>query len=181
MLEGSASLNQWGENNFEKIVNVTRRVVNSWNRTLSRIGLVLYATTAELKIKFTNSAAERKAILESLPYPSGWTVSGNALNFVNQSLSQDIRPNARRVLVVFTDGTSTDAVERYSKTLRDDLNMTIIVVALGYWFDMKQVRHMASEPHSKHLLQVRFDDLDGLSWRIHEMICEGNNIALYNL
>ena len=175
MLEGSASLNQWGESNFEKIVNVTKHVVNFWNRTQSRIGLVLYSTTAELKINFTHSEIERNEILDNLPYPSAWTVTGNALKFVNESLLVDSRSNARRVLVVFTDGTSTDAVKDYSKEIRDNLNVTIIVVALGDWYDIKQVESIASQPHSKHLLQAKFDELQSLNWRLHEMICEGNN------
>lgn len=173
MLEGSASLNQWGENNFGKIVKVTKKVVNFWNRTQSRIGLVLYSTIAELKVNFTNSAVERNEALDNLPYPSAWTVTGNALKFINESLLIDSRSNVRRVLVAFTDGTSTDAVKHYSKALRDDLNVTIIVVAIGDWYDIEQIKSVASDPHSKTLLQTGFDKLGSLTWRLHEMICEG--------
>ena len=172
-LEGSSSLNQWGENNFGKIVNVTKRIVNWWNRTQTRVGLVLYATDAEIKINFTNSAIERNEALDNLPYPSAWTVTGNALKVINESLFVHSRPNARLVLVLFTDGTSNDAVDHYSEALRDDFNVTIIVVALGDWYDIKQVKSIASHPHSKTVLETRFREMESLSWRLHEMICEG--------
>lgn len=82
------------------------------------------------------------------------------------------RSNVHRVAVVFTDGTSNDAVSVASHLLRD-MNVTIIVIALGDWYDIRQVQRMASDPHAESTFLTTFDELENFGWKIHEMICRG--------
>lgn len=173
MIEGSSSLNQWGENNFEKIVNAVQDVAKYFNDSQSNIGIVLYATEAEVKANFSFSPSQTDNVLDNLVYPSGWTRIGKGLNFTRDQLFMDSRVNAHRALVVFTDGTSIDSVFAASKLLRDK-NVTIIAVALGDWYDIKQVNGIASDPDSKTTLLTGYDELGSLTWRLREMICEGS-------
>ena len=173
MIEGSSSLNQWGENNFEKIVNAVQNVAKYFNDSQSAIGIVLYATEAELKANFSFSPMETDDVLENLIYPSGWTRIGKGLNFSREELFVNSRATAHRVLVVITDGTSIEDVLVPSDLLRE-MNVTILAVALGDWYDRNQVNEMASDPDSRTSLRTTYDELGSLTWRLHEMICEGN-------
>ena len=172
MIEGSSSLNQWGENNFGKITNATKMAVNYFNASESRIGVVLYATDAELKVNFSFTLNQRLEALDSLSYPSGWTLIGRGLNYTREQLFAVTRQNAHRVLVVYTDGTSNDAVTVAAELLHK-INVTILVVALGDWYDEGQVNTIASDPDSKTALKVEVSDLEELSQRVQEFICEG--------
>ena len=173
MIEGSASLNQWGENNFHKIVNIVQDVAKYFNESDSNIGIVLYATEADLKANFSFSPVQINDVLGNLVYPSGWTRIGQGLNFTREELFVDSRANAHRVLVVFMDGTSIDYVVTASKLLRD-MNVTIIAVTLGDWYDVKQVGYIASDPDSQTTLLAKYDELKSLDWRLRDMICEGS-------
>ena len=172
MIEGSSSLNQWGENNFEKIVNAVQNVAKYFNDSQSNIGIVLYATEAVLKANFSFSPAQTDDVLENLNYPSGWTRTGKGLNFTREELFANSRATAHRVLVVLTDGASIEEVLVPSDLLRE-MNVTILAVALGDWFDINQVNEIASDPNSKTSLLTTYDELGSLTWRLHEMICEG--------
>ena len=175
MIEGSSSLNQRGDNNFEKIINATKKIVNFFSDAQSKIGIVIYATVAEVKANFSLTRDQANDVLSNVSYPSGWTRIGTGLNVTREKLFTGSRPNAHRALVVFTDGTSINAVSVASELLHD-MNVTVIVIGLGEWYDINQVQRMASNPHAETTLLTRYDELE--SWRIHEMICRGNE-ALY--
>ena len=175
MIEGSSSLNQWGENNFEKIVNATKQIVNYFTDPQSKIGIVLYATNAEVKANFSFPRNQVNNVLANLEYPSGTTRIGTALNATKEELFVDTGSNAHRVLIVFTDGTSTVDVSVASDILHD-VNVTVITIALGEWYDIKQVQRMASDPYSKTTFLTTFDELESRRWKMHEIICEGNEM-----
>ena len=174
MIEGSSSLNQWGENNFQKIVNAVENLAEYFNHSQSNIGIVLYATEAELKANFSFSSSQTDDVLENLIYPSGWTRIGKGLNFTREELFNKSRATAHRVLVAITDGTSIESVLVPSNLLRE-MNITILAVALGDWYDVKQINDIASDPDSKTSLLTTYDELGDLTGRLHEMVCEGNS------
>ena len=174
MIEGSSSLNQWGQNNFQKIVNAVENLTKYFNDSQSNIGIVLYSTEAELKANFSLSSSQTDDALQNLIYPSGWTRIGKGLNFTREELFNNSRATVHRVLMVITDGTSIESVSIPSDLLRET-NVTVLAVALGDWYDVKQINDIASDPDSKTSLLTTYDDLDGLTWRLHEMVCEGNS------
>ena len=178
MIEGSSSLNQWGDNNFAKIVNATKQIVNYFTDPQSKIGIVLYATKAEVLANFSVTRSQANDVLANLVYPSGWTRTGTALNVTRERLFVDSRSDVHRVLVCFTDGTSNDAVLVASDILHD-VNVTIITIALGEWYDIKQVQRMASDPREQTTLLTGIDDIEILGWKMHEMICRGNKKCYY--
>ena len=174
MIEGSSSLNQWGENNFQKVVNAVEILTKNFNDSQSNVGIVLYATEAELKANFSFSSSQTVDVLENLIYPSGWTRIGKGLNFTREELFNNSRTTAHRVLVVITDGTSIESVLVPSDLLRQ-MNVTILAVGLGDWYDAKQINHIASDPDSKTSLFTTYDELGSLTWRLHEMVCQGKS------
>ena len=174
MTDWSSSLNHWGNKNSEKIMNVLELVMSAFTRIHSRTAVVLYAGKSKLQVAFNATEMQRRHIRSNVSYPSGERMTGKALNFTREKLFTDRRINAHGVLVVISTGTSNDAVSVASKQLRD-MNVTILVVVLGDWYDKKQVYAIASSPHSRTILRTTFSELQRFSWRVHEMICEGTS------
>ena len=172
MIDGSSSINFWGENNFALIVNATGEVMNKFTSPRSRIGLVLFTSEAELKINLNSTHVQRYEAINRLSPLPGARMMGKALNFTRELLFEDSRINALRVLVVLAHGTSNDDVLVPAKLLHG-MNVTVLVVALGDWFDIKQVEEIASDPESKFLLKAKVSELESFIWRVEEMICEG--------
>ena len=178
MIDGSASLNQWGENNYQKIINATRSIISLFNdNNQPKFGIVLYATTADVRADFSFTRSQVDAVLANMSYPSGWTRIGTGLNTTREDLFTGGRQNTRSILVVFTDGTSVDGVSVASQLLHDT-NVTIIVIGLGEWYDINQVQRMASDPHAETILLTTPNKLQEVEWRIHEMICKGKKTLL---
>lgn len=178
MIDGSASLNQWGENNYKKIINATRNIISLFSdNDQTKFGIVVYATTADVRADFSFTRSQVGAVLANISYPSGWTRIGAGLNTTREDLFTGGRQNTHRILVVFTDGTSVDGVSVASQLLHDT-NVTIIVIGLGEWYDINQVQRMASDPHAETILLTTYNELQGVGWRIHEMICKGKKTLL---
>ena len=179
MIDGSASLNQWGENNYKKIINATRNIISLFSdNDQTKFGIVVYATTADVRADFSFTRSQVDAVLANMSYPSGWTRIGTGLNTTREDLFTGGRQNTHRILVVFTDGTSVDGVSVASQLLHDT-NVTIIVIGLGEWYDINQVQRMASDPQAETILLTTPNKLQGVEWRIHEMICKGKKCCLY--
>lgn len=178
MIDGSASLNQWGESNYKKIINATRNIISLFSdNDQTKFGIVVYATTADVRADFSFTRRQVDAVLANISYPSGWTRIGAGLNTTREDLFTGGRQNTHSTLVVFTDGTSVDGVSVASQLLHDT-NVTIIVIGLGEWYDLNQVQRMASDPHAETILLTTYNKLQGVEWRIHEMICKGKKTLL---
>lgn len=178
MIDGSASLNQWGESNYKEIINATRNIISLFSdNDQTKFGIVVYATTADVRADFSFTRSQVDAVLANISYPSGWTRIGAGLNTTREDLFTGGRQNTHSTLVVFTDGTSVDGVSVASQLLHDT-NVTIIVIGLGEWYDLNQVQRMASDPHAETILLTSYNKLQGVEWRIHEMICKGKKMLL---
>lgn len=167
MIDGSSSLQQ-----VEKIVSVIKFILSYLPDVNTNIGVVLYTSEATTMSYFNYT---RNQTLDALHNVTSLTVGkliGKSLNYTREHLFRNSRPNVHRVLVVFTHSASNDAVSVASKLLHN-MNVTIIVVALGDWYDIEQVESAASYPHSSTILLTTYVHLVQISWKVHEMICEG--------
>ncbi|XP_078342465.1 uncharacterized protein LOC144628269 isoform X2 [Oculina patagonica] len=166
MIDGSSSLHH-----IVKIINVVKFILNYLPDINTRVGVVLYSSEAKTVSYFNSTRNQTIQALQNFSSLPAGTLIGKSLNYTRQHLFTDSRPNVHRVLVIFTDRTSNDAVSVASKLLHD-MNVTIVVVALGDWYDMGQVESAASHPHSNTILQTTYIQLVNVSWQVHEMICE---------
>ena len=167
MIDGSSSLQQ-----VAKIVSVIKFILSYLPDVNTNIGVILYRSEATTMSYFNYT---RNQTLDALHNVTSLTVGkliGKSLNYTREHLFRNSRPNVHRVLVVFTHSASNDAVSVASKLLHN-MNVTIIVVALGDWYDIDQVESTASYPHSNTILLTTYVHLVQISWNVHEMICEG--------
>lgn len=174
MIDGSSSLHQ-----IVKIINVVKFILNYLPDPNTRVGVVLYSSEASTMSYFNSSRNQTIQALHNFSSLPAGTLIGKSLNYTRQHIFTDSRPNVHRVLVIFTDSASSDAVSVASKLLHD-MNVTILVVALGDWYDIGQVESAASHPHSNTILLTTYVQLVNISWQVHEMICEGK-ISVFQL
>lgn len=170
MVDGS-SLHQ-----IQKIINVVKFILNYLPDLNTKIGVVLYTSEAMTMGYFNFTRNQTLEALHNVSALPTGTLIGKSLNYTRQHLFTDGRPDVHRILVIFTDSTSNDAVAVASRLLHD-MNVTILVVALGDWYDMGQVQSAASSPHSNTILLTTYVQLVNVSWMVHEMICEGDIIV----
>ena len=172
MVDDSTVQPQAHRNISNQIVQVIKSTLSYFPSQNTRVGLVLYAADTTTVGNFSATRNETNQALDLLPHLPEGTFTGKSLNYTREHFFNNSRANAHRVLVVFTDETSNDVVSVASKLLRDT-NVTIIVVALGNWFDATQVNNMASHPRSATVLYTTPVEIMEIPWRVHEMIGEG--------
>ena len=175
MIDGSSGFHQ-----VEEVVNVVTFILSYLPDLNTNIGVVLYTSEATTLSYFNytrNQTLDALHNFTSLSITVG-NLIGNSLNYTRQHLFKSSRPNVHRVLVLFTHSTSNDAVSVASKLLHN-MNVTIIVVALGDWYDIGQIGSAASYPHSNTILLTTYVQVVQISWKVHEMICEGKKAFLF--
>lgn len=171
MIDGSSNHNT-GNRYFVYIINIIKFILGYLHDPNTRIGVVLYSSVMKTESYYNYTRNQTLQSLENLPTLPPGSLIGKSLNYTRQEFFNNSRKNAHRVLVVFTAGTSNDGVAVASKLLHN-MNVTILVVAMGDWYDIKQVEVVASQPHLNTIVFTSYYQLVHMSWKIHEMICEG--------
>ncbi|CAL8312238.1 unnamed protein product [Lota lota] len=173
LVDGSWSI---GRLNFKTIRSFIGRMVGVFDigRDKVQIGLAQYSGDPKT-MWHLNEHLTRDSLLQAvanLPYKGGNTMTGMALNFIlknNFKTNVGMRPEARKIGVLITDGKSQDEIVFSSKELRDQ---GIELYAIGVKnADVNELRSIASEPESIHMYNVNdfsflLDIVDDLSSNI---------------
>uniref|UniRef100_A0AAY5EM26 VWFA domain-containing protein n=1 Tax=Electrophorus electricus TaxID=8005 RepID=A0AAY5EM26_ELEEL len=131
------------------------------------------------KIPITFNNFNNISDVDNIEQQRQWTNTANAINkLVNElfTSSAGARPNAKRVLLVITDGESTDrfylqtAIENAEKK-----KITRYAIGVGRAFQsqsaQKELRIIASQPHNEHIFKVdNYDLLDKIRGTLEEQI-----------
>ena len=178
MVDGSSSVKYYGENNFQMMKDFMKNLTRSFNVSSgeTRVGIIVYSTNSTVAFKldqFTTTENVEEAI-ENIVYPGGGTYTGQALNLAGNDLFNDavVRSNVPKVLVLVTDGVSTDDVTQPAALLRDK-GVVVLVVAIGQNTDDTQLTQIA---HGKpeQVFKAEFMSLGIVTNDIRGAICRGN-------
>ena len=82
------------------------------------------------------------------------------------------RSNLTNIVIVVTDGRSSDDVRIPSSRLRD-MNVTIISVGVGCCYDIFSLKDMSSDPDDDYVFEASFATLDTIVGRMRQRICSG--------
>ena len=82
------------------------------------------------------------------------------------------RSNLTNIVIVVTDGHSSDDVRVPSSRLRD-MNVTIISVGVGCCYDIFNLKDMSSDPDEDYVFEASFTTLDRIVGRMRQRICSG--------
>ncbi|XP_060918564.1 collagen alpha-1(XII) chain isoform X1 [Labrus mixtus] len=170
LVDGSWSI---GRLNFKTIRSFIARMVGVFDIGPNRVQIGLAQYSGDPKTEWHLDAhATRDSLLEAvgnLPYKGGNTLTGLALNYLLQNNFKEnvgMRPSARKIGVLITDGKSQDDVNINSQALRDQ---GIELYAIGVKnADENELRSIASDPDTIHMYNVAdfsflLDIVDGLT------------------
>nr|XP_043903464.1 collagen alpha-1(XII) chain-like isoform X1 [Solea senegalensis] len=174
LVDGSWSI---GRLNFKTIRAFIARMVGVFDISPERVQIGLAQYSGDPKTEWHLDAHRtRESLLEAvsnLPYKGGNTLTGLALNYILQNNFKEnvgMRPNARRIGVLITDGKSQDDVNVNSQSLRD---MGIELYAIGVKnADENELRSIASDPDDIHMYNVAdFSFLYDIVDRLTDNLC----------
>lgn len=179
VVDGSSSVQAYGDNNFQMMKNFTKDLILLFDVSsgATRVGFIVYSTnsTVAFKLDQYSSYNEVEEAIDSVSYPGGGTYTGKALHEAANNLYDDtvVRRNVTKVLVVMTDGVSTDAVTHPAALLTDN-GVLVYVVAIGQNIDHTQLTEMA-HGKTEHVFTAEFYSLGIVINDVRGAICRGTD------
>ncbi|XP_077407183.1 collagen alpha-1(XII) chain [Vanacampus margaritifer] len=174
LVDGSWSI---GRLNFKTIRSFIARMVGVFDIGPNRVQIGLAQYSGDPKTEWHLDAHQtRESLLDAisnLPYKGGNTMTGLALNYLLQNNFKEnvgMRPNARKIGVLITDGKSQDDVIINSQRLRDE---GIELYAIGVKnADENELRSIATDPDDIHMYNVAdFSFLLDIVDRLTDNLC----------
>ncbi|XP_066175632.1 collagen alpha-1(VII) chain-like [Sylvia atricapilla] len=139
-----------------------------------RLGLALYGETPRMSIELTDYVTIKEMLdaVQDLSFKGSSLQTGSALVFAAQALShQDtLGQEAAKVVVLITDGKSSDSVEEGARILQDE-GVTVFAVGIKD-ADKKELGRIASDPTAEHVLYVEdFQLLPNVAPKLSRRLC----------
>ncbi|KFP75574.1 Collagen alpha-1(XII) chain, partial [Acanthisitta chloris] len=156
LVDGSWSI---GRPNFKTIRNFIARIVEVFDIGPDKVQIGLAQYSGDPRTEWhLNAYRTKQSLLEAvanLPYKGGNTLTGMALDFIlKNNFRQDagLRPRARKIGVLITDGKSQDDVVTPSRKLRDE---GVELYAIGIKnADENELKQIATDPDDIHAYNV---------------------------
>ena len=124
-----------------------------------RIGLISFSNYAQMLVKLDNNSKNLKEGINKL-YPKGATAMGDGILIATQSLSEDARPDAKKIIILLSDGTSNAGLHPLSAAgIARENDVTIFSVGYGYDADVQTLKAVASVTHGKYYNALTGQDL----------------------
>lgn len=173
LVDGSDST----QSNFSTIKSFLKNLTRSFNVSSSgtRVGIIIYSTNASLEITLDqhSNASNIEEAIDNLMYPGGLTNIGLALNQSITGLfnSSIVRASASKILLVITDGTSTDDIT-VPTTLLADTNVTSFVLGIGDGYSRYELDQIALGV-TNHVFIADVNNLEMITTGLREALCLG--------
>ena len=169
LLDGSASV---GENNFKAMKDFIKTFTTLFavSNVLTRVGVIVYSTNSTLAFPLDQHLPNA---VNNIPYPGGGTYTGQALNdsVITLFNSSVVRVNVSKILVLVTDGVSTDDVIGPAKLVNES-GVTPFVIGIGRDYDRSQLTKIALGVEN-HVFTAEFDSLGDVKNNLRDAICRG--------
>uniref|UniRef100_A0A8D0HQC1 Collagen type XII alpha 1 chain n=1 Tax=Sphenodon punctatus TaxID=8508 RepID=A0A8D0HQC1_SPHPU len=156
LVDGSWSI---GRPNFKSVRNFIARIVEVFDIGPDKVQIALAQYSGDPRTEWhLNSYRTKQTLLEAvanLPYKGGNTLTGMALSFIQKNNFKPevgLRPRARKIGVLITDGKSQDDVVVPSRRLRDE---AVELYAVGIKnADENELKQIATDPDETHAYNV---------------------------
>lgn len=166
------------EETFEKAKAVIKEIVDSYAMDKLRYGVVVFGSTASIKITFDDyfyDDENLKAAVDVLSGSKERPALDEALKKAKELFDNSIgRSNARKILVIITDIKSTSALVdsgKIGKLLEED-GVSVVAVGIGDQVDHKELE--AIVPDKSSVVNVTDEvDLEDLKNRIMNKVTGG--------
>ncbi|XP_048046488.1 collagen alpha-1(XII) chain isoform X4 [Megalobrama amblycephala] len=184
LVDGSYSI---GLANFAKVRAFLEVLVNSFDIGPNKvqISLVQYSRDPHTEFalnKHHDIATVVKAV-RTFPYRGGSTNTGKAMTYVREKIfisGRGARDNVPRVMVLITDGKSSDSFKDPAKNLRDT---DVEIFAVGVKDAVRtELEAIANAPADNHVFEVEdFDAFERISKELTTSICLRIEQELHNI
>ena len=165
------------EDDFIKMKDFVKSIITPVDvqAPYTRIGLATFESSTSVQQTWTFDRQTALSTLDAIPHTKGGTKLGKALNIVRNEFFNDRRPLANSVLVVLTDGKSSDSVQANADKLRA-LGVTIFAIGINQpsnpnAIDQVQLSQIADSSNYMYVTPS-FDALNAISKEFTEKICD---------
>ncbi|XP_010132382.1 PREDICTED: collagen alpha-1(XIV) chain-like [Buceros rhinoceros silvestris] len=139
-----------------------------------RLAVALYGEKPRMKIEFTDyvTIEEMLVAIQNVSVKGGSLKTGSALAFAADAMSRldMLREDAAKVVVLVTDGKSSDSLEDEARVLQD-VGVTVFAVGIKD-ADKNELNKIASEPTAEHVLYVEdFHLLHNVAPKLSRRLC----------
>ncbi|KAM6912519.1 collagen alpha-1(XII) chain-like isoform 2-T2 [Xenentodon cancila] len=174
LVDGSYSI---GLQNFAKVRAFLEVLVNSFDIGPNKIQISLVQYSRDPHTEFAlNTHHDINTVVKavrSFPYRGGSTNTGRAMAYVREKIfipARGARDNVPRVMVLITDGKSSDSFKDAATKLR---NIDVEIFAVGVKDAVRtELEAIANEPADTHVYEVEdFDAFQRISKELTQSIC----------
>ncbi|XP_030336058.1 collagen alpha-1(VII) chain-like isoform X5 [Strigops habroptila] len=139
-----------------------------------RLAVALYGEKPRMSIELTDyvTIEEMLVAIEDLSFKGSTLKTGSALAFAAHAMSRldTLREGAAKVVVLVTDGKSSDSVEDEAQVLQDG-GVTVFAVGIKD-ADRNELNKIASEPTAEHVLYAEdFHLLHNVAPKLSRRLC----------
>ena len=180
VIDASGSIEASGRGNFKRCLNFVKRLVASFKISprYARVGAVVYSSKARRLFGFKRYYKKRQLMkaIDRIPYLRRGTRTGYALWYAQRYLFRGQRRRCKRVLIVMTDGRSSDRVRSRAKALhRSGINT--FAIGIGKNYNMRQLIQIASSKRNVYV--ARFRNLPNIVRVIKSKACIGKLLIYF--
>ena len=180
VIDASGSIEASGRGNFKRCLNFVKRLVASFKISprYARVGAVVYSSKARGMFGFKRYYKKRQLMkaIDRIPYLRRGTRTGYALWYAQRYLFRGQRRRCKRVLIVMTDGRSSDRVRSRAKALhRSGINT--FAIGIGKNYNMRQLIQIASSKRNVYV--ARFRNLPNIVRVIKSKACKGTLLIYF--
>ncbi|XP_066579143.1 collagen alpha-1(XII) chain isoform X2 [Amia ocellicauda] len=174
LVDGSYSI---GLANFAKVRAFLEVLVNSFDIGPNKVQISLVQYSRDPYTEFAlNTHHDMSAVVKAVrtfPYRGGSTNTGKAMTYVREKIfipSKGARPNVPRVMILITDGKSSDAFKDPATRLR---STDVEIFAVGVKDAVRsELEAIANPPADTHVYTVEdFDAFERISKELTQSIC----------
>ncbi|KAM6320925.1 uncharacterized protein AAHN32_011077 [Aegotheles albertisi] len=139
-----------------------------------RLAVALFGEKPRMSIELTDyvTIEEMLVAIQDLSFKGSSLKTGSALAFAARTMSRldTLREDAVKVVVLITDGKSSDSVEDAAQVLQDR-GVTVLAVGIKD-ADKNELNKIASEPTAEHVLYVEdFHLLNNVAPKLSRRLC----------
>ncbi|XP_031549213.1 von Willebrand factor A domain-containing protein 2-like [Actinia tenebrosa] len=174
VLESSSNIDRVEPGSFRRLIQFVGLIARKFfiSEDKARFGVVTYSSRPKLLFGMTgNISTIARGLRNAKVHREPIAKTGIALKFAyRQLLSTSSRFN--KVLVVITDGSSSDSVSNIAKAIKGR-GIQILSVGVGRYFDIHQLNAMASRPVLYHVFTGQFSKIIHTRNELVKKICLG--------
>lgn len=137
------------------------------------VGMIVYGGFPQPSIVSFDKFLDQKSMDEAIENASNPNLEiriGKALTGAQKHLFNDLSMSKRNVLLLVTDGTSFDDVNRPAVELKRR-GIEIFCLGIGNEVSREQLDSVASEPKKSHVFWAPYNDAEKLMGKIKNEIC----------